>query len=79
MPPFVTVIEYVSVPPSETLAGADSVIPTSADVEPPPPPATTLYVAVNVDGLLTVSVDVTVNILVPVDDVLIGLPFATGP
>ena len=78
-PAFVTFIEYVSVAPGDTLPGADSVIPTSAGVCPPPPPATTLYVEVSVDGLPTLSVDVTVNVLVPLDDVSIGLPLATGP
>lgn len=38
-----------------------------------------LYVTVSVDEFPTLSVDVTVNVLVPVDDVLIGPPFATGP
>ena len=55
-------LEYVSVLPAGTLPGADSVIPTSVDVAPPPPPETTLYVTVSVDGFPAVSVDVTVNV-----------------
>ena len=38
-----------------------------------------MYVTVRVDGLPAVSVAVTSNVLVPVDEVSIGFPFATGP
>src|SRR5262245_27549866 len=39
----------------------------------------TLYVTLAEAGFPTLSVDVTVNVFGPVDDVLIGLPFATVP
>ncbi len=42
-------------------------------------PATTLYVTLTVEELPTVSMAVTANVLVPLDDVLTRLPFATGP
>ena len=79
LPALATVMEYVRVPPGDTLEGAESVILRSADVEPPPPPETTLYVTVTAPVFPTLSLDVTMNVLVPVDDVSIGLPFATGP
>ena len=42
-------------------------------------PGTTLYVTLTVEELPTVSMAVTANVLVPLDDVLTRLPFATGP
>jgi hypothetical protein len=41
-PPLLTVSTYVIVKPGETFVGADNAIPRSADVDPPPPPETTL-------------------------------------
>ena len=42
-------------------------------------PGTTLYVTLTVEELPTASMAVTANVLVPLDDVLTRLPFATGP
>ena len=42
-------------------------------------PGTTLYVTLTVEELPAVSMAVTVNVLVPLDDVSTGVPFATGP
>jgi hypothetical protein len=37
------------------------------------------YIAVSVDRLPTLSVAVTENVFVPVDDMSIALPLVTGP
>src|SRR4026209_1952985 len=74
-PALLIVMTYVSVP-VVSLAGA-IVIVRSADVDPPPPPVTTVYVTLTVAGLPDLSVAITANFFVPIDDVAIG--FRSGP
>ena len=77
------VVENVTVRPDG--ACADTVTGDWANVLFPSGPklivclfGATLYVTVTVDELPTLSVDVTVNVLVPVDDVSIGLRIGDG-